>query len=193
MNYLPTGFEGKHWNLANNWFGTLPVAEYNSRPIKYLEIGTLYGANLLTVSETYGKHPDSVLYCIDAWLDYTDYPEYKGEQPDIFATFNRNISLSKAKYKIKVNRGYSHVELQQFPDEFFDMIYIDGNHMPEFVLEDAVVSFRKLKTGGQMIFDDYCGFSPDLTMRGVNAFLAGYHNKIIQNGVTNVQLFVEKK
>ena len=33
----------------------------------------------------------------------------------------------------------------KFKDEFFDIIYIDGNHEPEYVLEDAVLSFRKLK------------------------------------------------
>jgi hypothetical protein len=35
-----------------------------------------------------------------------------------------------------------------------DIIYIDGNHGPEYVLEDADLSFRKLKNG-IMIFDDY--------------------------------------
>jgi hypothetical protein len=38
-------------------------------------------------------------------------------------------------------------EIPKFEDNFFDIIYIDGkNHEPEYVLEDAVLSFRKLKT-----------------------------------------------
>ena len=36
------------------------------KPIKYLEIGAFYGANVAT----YGLH-----HCVDPW-DYTDYPEY---------------------------------------------------------------------------------------------------------------------
>ena len=37
----------------------------------------------------------------------------------------------------------------------YDYIYIDGSHMPKWVLIDAVLSWDLLKKGGLMIFDDY--------------------------------------
>jgi predicted O-methyltransferase YrrM len=37
----------------------------------------------------------------------------------------------------------------------FDLIYIDASHYAVDVLTDAVLSFRLLRGGGMMIFDDY--------------------------------------
>lgn len=73
-----------------------------------------------------------------------------------------------------------------------DIIYIDGNHEPEFVLEDAVVSFRKLKNNGIMIFDDYGWGGPDLTKRGIDSFLNGYYKKIKILGQKETQVFIQK-
>ena len=70
------------------------------------------------------------MYCIDPW---EDYDEYKNQQ------FINNIENSGVKDKIIINRGYSNLEIPKFQDEFFDIIYIDGNHEPEYVLEDAVL------------------------------------------------------
>ena len=85
------------------------------------------------------------MYCIDPWEDYNDYPEYKNQQSTIYNSFINNVENSGVKDKIIINRGYSNLEIPKFPDEFFDIIYIDGNHEPEYVLEEAVLSFRKLK------------------------------------------------
>ena len=37
----------------------------------------------------------------------------------------------------------------------FDFVYIDGSHQAPDVLMDACLTFRMLKTGGIMVFDDY--------------------------------------
>jgi len=189
---LPSTFHGKIFRLANNWFEHMEINTYNSRPIKYLEIGASCGANVISVANTYASHPDSKLYVIDPWEDYDQYPEYKGEQPTVYATFLNNIENSGHKDKISINRGYSRDCIPTFEDEFFDIIYIDGNHEPEFVLEDAVLAFRKLKKGGIMIFDDYGWGGPDVTMRGIDGFLSGYHKRTMRLGLRDAQMFVEK-
>jgi hypothetical protein len=185
-------FEGIYYRLANNWFQNLNIDDYKNIPIKYLEIGTFYGANLISVAKSYGLHNDSKLYCIDPWEDYEDYPEYKTEQPTIYNTFLKNIENSGYKNKIIVNRGYSNREVLKFEDDFFDIIYIDGNHEPEYVLEDAVLCFRKLKKNGIMIFDDYDWGGPDLTQRGIDAFLHGFCKRITVLGLYNGQVFIKK-
>ena len=44
-----------------------------------------------------------------------------------------------------------------------------------------------------MIFDDYGWGGPDLTIKGINGFLAGYHKKIdILNINYNTQTFIKK-
>jgi predicted O-methyltransferase YrrM len=185
-------FVGVQYRLADNWLYNVDINDYKDRPIKYLEIGTFYGANILSVAKTYGLHNNSKLYCIDPWEDYSDYTEYKNQQSSIYNSFLSNIDNSGEKEKIIINRGYSNVEILKFEDEFFDIIYIDGNHEPEYVLEDAVLSFRKLKKNGIMIFDDYGWGGPDLTQRGIDGFLSGYHNRITILGERNTQVFVRK-
>jgi len=147
-------FIGQQYRLCDNWFQVIDVNKYSITPINYLEIGTFYGANVLSVAQTYGKHDDSKLYCIDPWEEYDDYPEYKGEQENTYEMFVKNVDSSIYKHKIFTKRGYSNNRILEFQDNFFDLIYIDGNHEPEYVLEDAVLSFRKLKPDGIMIFDD---------------------------------------
>jgi len=187
-------FEGIKYRIADEWADIIPVSEYNSRPINYLEIGTFYGANLLSVARTYGDHKDSKLYCIDPWEDYNEYSEYKNEQNIIYNTFKKNVKNSGFEEKIVINRGYSHKIVSTFDDNFFDMIYIDGNHEPEYVLEDAVLSFRKLKEGGIIVFDDYGWGGPELTQAGIDAFIKGYHKRIKPLGFNynNTQLFYIK-
>ena len=185
-------FKGSSYRLADNWFNYLDIQNYSNRPINYLEIGTFFGANLLSVELSYGQHPDSKLHCIDPWEDYDEYSEYKNIQSEIYETFLENVENSGKKDKIIVHRGYSHNEIIKFEDNSFDIIYIDGNHEPEYVLEDAVLSFRKLKKGGVMIFDDYGWGGPDLTQRGIDAFLNGYYKKIKVIGLVNSQVLINK-
>lgn len=189
---LSESFEGIQYRLADNWFNVVSLDDYKNRPINYLEIGTFYGANLISVANSYASHPDSKMHCIDPWEDYEDYPEYKQKQVSIYQSFLNNIETSGSKDKITVHRGYSNNEVLKFDDNMFDIIYIDGNHEPEYVLEDAVLSFRKLKNGGIMIFDDYGWGGPNLTKRGIDAFLSGYHKRITFLGIVNTQLFIIK-
>lgn len=185
-------FEGTQFRLANYWQRFLSYNLFNTRPINYLEIGTFYGANLFSVANTYASHPESKLYCIDPWIDYTDYDEYKTQQNTIYNTFNKNLESFSEKHKINVFRGYSNNEVPKLSDEYFDIIYIDGNHEPEYVLEDAVLCFRKLKEGGIMIFDDYGWGGPDLTKRGIDSFVHAYYKKINILGEQLSQVFIQK-
>jgi hypothetical protein len=76
MYQLNSHFKGTAYRIATNW---LPFLTPDPRkPIKYAEVGAFYGANIVSVAETYGAHPDSTLSAIDPWTDYADYPEYKG-------------------------------------------------------------------------------------------------------------------
>lgn len=191
MYTLNPNFKGTAYRLANNWF---PYATPDpSKPIRYAEVGAFYGANMVSVAETYGAHPDSTLIAIDPWTDYADYPEYKGQQMTIYDAFMRNMDVCGLKDRVTVKRGYSNELLPLLEDNSFDIIYIDGNHEPEYVLEDAVLAFRKLKVGGRLIFDDYGWGGPDLTKRGIDGFLNGYHKRIIVLGQRESQVFVQKK
>jgi len=190
---LHDAFTGASYRLANNWLNHLKIEDFMYRPINYLEIGVFYGANAISVANTYAFNDKSKIYCIDPWEDYVDYPEYKEKQPDIYNAFLKNINSTMEQDKFVVHRGYSNVEIHQFVDDFFDIIYIDGNHEPEYVLEDAVLSFRKLRKNGIMIFDDYGWGGPDLTQKGIDAFLKVYEKRIEYLGEQESQVFIKKK
>lgn len=183
-------FQGVEYRTAKNWLGALPIP---STPIRYLEVGTFYGANLISVGRTYAAHPDSRMVCIDPWIDYADYPEYKDQQPKIYETFQRNLDASGQREKTTVIRGFSHSEIPKLEDDSFDIVYIDGNHEPEYVCEDAVLAFRKLKVGGTIIFDDYGWGGPNLTQRGIDGFRSAYHKRIAPlQPCLDTQVFIKK-
>jgi len=148
---------------------------------------------MISVAEIYGMHPDSTLIAIDPWTDYADYAEYKGQQTTIYDAFLRNLSRCGLSDRVTVSRGYSGDILPTLTDSWFDVIYIDGNHEPEYVLEDAVLAFRKVKVGGMLIFDDYGWGGPDLTKRGIDGFLSGYHKRVSVLGLKDSQVFVRRK
>ncbi len=189
---LHNKFKGASYRLADNWLEHIPLDQFMYRSINYLEIGAFYGANAISVANTYGFHPKSQIHCVDPWTDYDDYPEYKDRQASIYETFLQNIENTGEPEKFVVHRGFSHQKVLEFSDEQFDIIYIDGNHEPEYVLEDAVLCFRKLKRGGYMIFDDYGWGGPDLTQKGIDAFLHVYSKKIENLGLKENQVFVRK-
>jgi len=181
--------EGIQIRLCDNWFNYIPVN--NEKPINYLEIGTLHGANLLSVADYYGKHIDSKLYCIDPWDDYEDYNEYKELQNDHFNIFLKNLNNHPDKNKITYYKNYSHKILPTLEDDYFDIIYIDGNHEAIYVLEDAVLSFRKLKKNGYLIFDDYIGWDETAKI-GIDGFLYGFKGKYRCLGTNDTQLYLQK-
>ena len=188
----PRIFTGAIYRLASNWLQKVDVVEYHERPIRYLEIGALYGANVISVANSYGIHPESELHCIDPWIKYNEYNEYSNHN-DIYEACLENINKSGQSDKIRIHRGFSNEEVPKFLDNYFDIIYIDGNHEPEFVMEDAVLSFRKLKNDGIMIFDDYGWGGEDLTQSGIDGFIKGYHKRITVLGFHNDQMFIKKK
>ena len=46
---------------------------------------------------------------------------------------------------------------------------------------------------GVMIFDDYGLGGPELTQKGIDGFLSGYHKKLQYIGEKGSQVFIQKK
>lgn len=187
-----TDFIGNKYRLADNWFDFIPLEQHKNRPINYLEIGSYYGGNVISVAETYAVHQYSMLYCVDPYLDYPGYSEYVGKQEEIYVGFLENLKNAGIRSKVIIDRGYSNERIPKFENSFFDIIYIDGNHEPEYVLEDAVLSFRKLRLGGFLIFDDYNWGNVATYKLAVDAFLSCYAKKLVYLGEKNTQVFVRK-
>jgi hypothetical protein len=70
---------------------------------------------------------------------------------DVCNRFDGDIKAGR----VTIHRGCSADVSGRFPDEYFDWVYIDGNHVYEFVKSDLELFFRKVKTGGYLAGDDY--------------------------------------
>lgn len=103
------------------------------------------------------------LHLIDPWI-YESSDGYsnawygglaKGEQKEMDERYKHVVDRFKKNSNIFIHRATSIDLLHNFPDNYFDWIYIDGNHSYSFVLADIQLSFDKVKKGGYVIGDDY--------------------------------------
>jgi SAM-dependent methyltransferase len=151
--------KGYHFTERLDWLSRhIPVWEkalegYKGRPdVRYLEIGLFEGRSALWMLENVLTHPTARLTGIDPFTD----PHYTGLTPETYKdVFYSNLKLSGFEGKAEIIEGFSQVELRKLPLGSFDIIYIDGSHNSADALEDAILSWRLLKDGGLLIFDDY--------------------------------------
>jgi predicted O-methyltransferase YrrM len=138
------------YHFTQDWFsGAIPVwesvlAPYKGRPsVQYLEVGLYEGRSAVWMLENVLTHPTSHLTGIDV---------FQGPLKDRCL---ENLRRSGAGGRVTTIVEPSQVVLRRLPLETFEIIYIDGSHATSDVLEDAVLSYRLLKPGGVLIFDDY--------------------------------------
>jgi predicted O-methyltransferase YrrM len=142
-----------------NWFQSendfhYYLNQYAGVPnINFLEIGSFNGISAKYMLENILTHPTSKLTCIDPWKGETFFNDKKIYFSDVEKEFDQNTSQFK-KQLIKV-KSDSAPWLAVNRDAKYDFIYIDGDHMPQAVMLDLLLSFKLLKPGGIMGIDDY--------------------------------------
>ena len=122
---------------------------YKDKPLNYLEVGVFEGLSLIWMLENVLTNPASSATAIDIFCG--DYEK----------TFYANLELSGFSDKVTTIKDYSQLALRGLPFESYDIIYIDGSHTKNDTLEDAVLSWRLVKKGGLIIFDDYRRQDPE--------------------------------
>lgn len=185
--------------FTSDWFSRhIPVwtqllAPWMGREAHALEIGSYEGRSAIWLCEHVLTHAASRLTCIDLFSGdgSQDYSVAEGDR--LYERFATNIARHIG--KLRVWRGESGRLLRQHPvGPAYDFIYIDGSHKSWHVLEDAILSWRLLKVGGVLLFDDYMGGEtsnhhyPHL---GINCFIA-CHQDALQIVHRGYQLAVRK-
>lgn len=109
------------------------------------------------------------LYLIDSWA-YQDKSIYPGtinpqRNSQEKQTQNYNYVLQRFNGQIQngqvlVHKGYSMKILNEFPNNYFDWVYIDANHQYKFVRKDLELCRLKVKEGGLICGHDYCEGNP---------------------------------
>ena len=113
------------------------------------------------------RHVEPVkLHLIDPWKHESgeQYKEalYGTSISDGQATMDKRFNAVKARFaeqierhQVQVHRAYSSDVVYTFSDNYFDWMYIDGNHLHEFVKKDLQLYYPKVKPGGYLTGDDY--------------------------------------
>ncbi len=108
------------------------------------------------------------LHLIDPWQFQGEFPERmfggtvakeQKDMDDIYESVKRKFA---DRNNVTFHRGFSDQVLDEFPDDYFDWIYVDGNHYYEYVMKDLQLSLQKVKPGGFITGDDYTwGYSAE--------------------------------
>lgn len=127
------------------------------------------GVNDGSLSELVIKHiKPSKYYLIDPWLHYPDgekelrsygYTDEKHGRwftqewlDELYAIVVKKFHEDKA---VEILRGMSTDMAKLVPDGSLDWAYIDGNHTEEYVYNDCVSWWPKIKSGGVMCGHDF--------------------------------------
>lgn len=147
------------YEFTNDWFNISFKNNFkdlldNNEINKILEIGSFEGAVACYLADNY---KNKTIYCIDHWKGN---PEHQSYMEGVYKRYLSNTyeAFSKSSCNLITIKENSHIALaNMYFDlyESFDLIYVDANHNPKDVLQDAVLAFNLLKPGGFMVFDDY--------------------------------------
>ncbi|CAM9226803.1 unnamed protein product [Pylaiella littoralis] len=161
MGYQRTGFMfedtgSKH--IFERFLGRMATLA-EEQPVAVLETGSWEGASALWIAEHLLKHPSSLLVCLDSWDGGTDKEKARYSMAAIEERFHWNMAKAPNSERVIAVKGDSLESLAGLLARglisSFDAVYIDASHEMKDVLGDALLSFRLLKVGGIMMFDDY--------------------------------------
>jgi Methyltransferase domain len=108
----------------------------------------------------------TVLHLVDPWkheaADAYKDAWYGGQAADGQREMDERYEAVRARFSAAVTSGQvvlhrapSTDVLPAMPDGSLDWVYIDGNHLYEFVKQDIELSFQKVRVGGFVTGDDY--------------------------------------
>ena len=142
-----------------NWFLMTGVyhfykylQEYKDKPdLKFLQIGSYTGDASKWLLDNILTNTGSTLTDVDTWGGSDEAVHKQFDWNDVEATYDNK--LSKFNNVIKVKKTSQN--FLETDNNKYDFIYIDGDHTAKAVYSDAVLSWKLLKSGGILAFDDY--------------------------------------
>jgi predicted O-methyltransferase YrrM len=98
------------------------------------------------------------LHLIDLFEGIVPSGDKDGENM-IHCNLNEEYQILSEKYfksnVVKLHKGSSNDILKKFPNDYFDMVYIDADHSYDGVKSDLEICYNKVKNGGYICGHDY--------------------------------------
>jgi len=140
------------------------------------EVGVRDGENLCDII----KAEPTEMVAVDIWKEDVNFRSRNPlcfSQADLDRQLNVIIGLQKTYPFIKIIRNLSTEAAKQFPDGYFDYVYIDADHSYEAVRDDIKAWYPKVKQFGVLGGHDYIRNSDKIfegVNRAVNEFIDQY-------------------
>ena len=129
----------------------------------YAEIGVFKGVFSDFLCDTLQPRQ---LVLIDLFKDMVGSRDQDGnnfEMVNLSFVYSHFLRVAKIHPFIQVHRGDSVATMSAYPDNTFDMIYIDADHSYEGAKRDLAVAYAKIKNGGWIMGQGY-----EMNMRKAN-------------------------
>lgn len=115
-----------------------------------VEIGTEYGIYAETLCKA---NPSLKLHCVDPYLAYKDYRDHVS-QPKLDSMYEETKRKLRD-YNTVMIRMTSVKAAAEFPNDYFDFVYLDGNHSLPYVIADLTAWTPKVRRGGIIAGHDF--------------------------------------
>ena len=159
-------------NMRNYLVGWQIHQKYNQGPVQIFDTRT----DMLSLVRPHGVYAEigvfegvfSDILCKKlqptrlVLLDLFSGIMYSGDQDgnnlkeaDTSVVYKRLLDVSRRFPALEVVKGDSSTQLAGYPDQTFDMIYIDGDHSYEGVKKDLEVAYAKVRSSGWIMGHDY--------------------------------------
>ena len=137
------------------------------------------------------------LHLIDPWKYEADptyerslYGGSQGQSQARMDAMYESVVKTFQSRRVEIHREDSAACSARFPDNYFDWIYMDGNHQYEFVKQDLELYLPKVKSEGLVAGDDYAqdpnNWTKDGVTRAVNETIqTGLYGKIVTDDRTH--------
>jgi hypothetical protein len=98
-------------------------------------------------------NPDAKLYCIDPWVEYSDFNR-RFKQHIMNKYYQQTVNRLKS-YNCEIIRKKSIDGIKEFEDESIEYVYIDSLHDYNSCIEDLTTWSKKVRRGGVISGHDY--------------------------------------
>lgn len=134
-----------------------------------------------------------LLHLIDPYVMLPNDPirERIGKNQENMNNIYKHVAKRLRRDNVVFHRDFSYNTAHKFKDNYFDWIYIDGDHSYMGVKKDLELYFAKVKRRGLITGDDYDWGNNQPVKKAVDEFIESFPVEKIQ--IKNGQYIIRKK
>lgn len=145
----------------------LEAARQGTVPFHILEVGSWAGGSAITWADALTRYcrANGQVICVDPWKPYFDLATRPDEavyremsealaNDTIYDLFLHNVTTAGHGQIVLPLRGPSTVMLPALPRNYFDLVFVDGDHSYAAVSADITAAVALIKDGGILCGDD---------------------------------------